>query len=239
MPDGRQLSPLTPAFILHSRPYRDTSVIAEFLTADAGRLSVVIRGARGSKPRHRGLLQPFVPALVAWAGRSELKSLRQIEFPSRPLTLTGEALITGMYINELLVRLVAKFEPVPKTFAAYALLMAQLEAGASEADLRRFEIGLLSELGYGLTLARELRTGAAIAPDRHYRLEDGEGFMPAQEGIPGAHLLAIAADDYEQTAVLISAREILRLALSHRLGDKPLHSRALMRRVRNVQKASG
>lgn len=228
---------LSAAFILHTRKYRDTSLICDLLTEEEGRLDVVIRGARGKKPRFRGNLQPFVPLLISWFGRGELKTARTIDFPAATIHLAGDSLLMGLYVNELLYRLLGKFDPVPSVYSSYYRLLKVLEySDAPASELRRFELGLLAELGYGITFEQEAGTGQPIQPDRLYRYVTEEGFYPLPENtydkrpagaFEGGHLLSIGRGEFDDARVEQAARRITRSSLKVLLGDRPLKSREM------------
>lgn len=229
---------LQPSFVLHSRPYRDSSAIVELFTAEHGRLSAVARGARrqGKKVGRGGLLQPFVPLLLSFAGRTELKTLGAIESAGPPLALGGERMFSGMYMNELLVRLLHRHDPHPELFAAYSDALRAL-AGAAIPDtvLRPFELFLLRELGYNLALDIDGDSGATIVAGERYRFHPEQGLVLSAgeppRGVatyPGAHLLLLAAGEFGGPA-RATAKHLLREVLRHHLGDVPLRSRELFR----------
>ncbi|HTC26359.1 DNA repair protein RecO, partial [Dyella sp.] len=146
-----------PAFVLHSRPYRETSLLLECLTRDLGRLGVVARGVRGVRSRvQRAQLEPFQPLLLDLQLRGELATLRHAELSSSPLRLTGDAALAGLYVNELVVRLTERQDPYPTLYSAYAQTIDRLSAGESLSwQLRRFERDLLASLGYAMQLNDE------------------------------------------------------------------------------------
>ncbi len=229
---------LQPAFVLHSRPYRDTSALVELFTAEHGRLSVVARGARrqGKKGGRGGLLQPFVPLLASFSGRAELKTLGALESAGPPLVLAGERVFSGLYVNELLVRLLHRHDPHPQLFAAYSDALRAL-AGDAEQDtvLRPFELLLLRELGYTLALDVDGQSGAAIDPGAHYQFHPEQGLVAVAGAAPrgvatyaGGDLLLLAAGDFGGPA-RATAKYLLREVLRHHLGDAPLRSRELFR----------
>jgi DNA repair protein RecO (recombination protein O) len=224
-----------PAYALHSRPYRETSSIIDLLTLEHGRLSVVARGAR--KPG-RGSRQPhqFGRILVSCSGRGALLTLTGCDTLSHRW-LTGDALYAGLYLNELLLRLLRDDDAHPRLFEGYELTLDALAAGSEpEPALRRFERVLLRECGYEVTFTVVAESGERIAADRGYRFVPDVGFQGVAEAIDerlvfaGATLLAIAADDYSDERVRRAAKHIMRRALAPHLGDKPLRSRALYRR---------
>jgi len=235
---------LSPAYILHTRKYRDTSLIAELVTRDEGRFAVVIKGARAKRPRFPGRLQPFVPLLISWYGRGELKTARNIDFPGRAFHLNGDALMIGLYINELLYRLLGKFDPMPVVFSSYQSLLSTLEVSSQiNHELRRFELTLLAELGYGITFETEAGSGNPVQPERLYRYAVEEGFYPLPDGVyeerpsgtfEGKHLLAIAGGNLADPAIEQSARKITRASLTLLLGDRPLKSREILVKKRGM-----
>ena len=229
---------LQPAYILHSRPYRDSSLILEVFCAEHGRLSLVSKGARRRSKggSNAALLQAFIPLLLSFTGRSEMKTLTQVEAAGSPLVLRGERLFSAMYLNELLMRLLHRHDPHPRLFASYGAALAELgEANALEAVLRRFELGLLDELGYSFSLTEDGASGEAVDSQGWYHYHQDHGLVagvpgrdPAQLAYAGADLLAIARGEFDGPA-RSTARRLLRQVLAQHLGDAPLKSRELFR----------
>ena len=232
---------LQPAYLLHARPYRDTSLLLEVFTAEHGRLSLVGKGARR---RSRGgtqasLLQPFRPLLVSFAGRTEMKQLVAVEAAGSAPLLQAERLFTGLYLNELLVRLLQRQDPQPELFARYGDTLLQLAAGdAGDTCLRRFEFSLLEALGYHFDPAVDGYSGEPVVAEGWYQYQSEFGLVACARhaGSPavlfaGRDLLAIADGRYdgEQAA---AAKRLLRHALAGHLGERPLHSRELFRQFR-------
>ncbi|WP_137818869.1 DNA repair protein RecO [Pseudomonas sp. 2FG] len=216
-----------PAFVLHSRAYRESSALVDFLTPQ-GRLRAVLRGARGKAGT---LARPFVPVEVEFRGRGELKTVGRLESAGVPHWLHGDALFSGLYLNELLIRLLPVEDPQPILFEHYGMTLAALAAGRPlEPLLRAFEWRLLDELGYGFTLAEDL-SGQPIAPDGLYRLQPDAGLEPVAQLQPGlfqgAELLAMAAADWTAPGALAAAKRLMRQALAPHLGGRPLVSREL------------
>ena len=158
-----------PAYVLHARAYRETSLLLEVFTRDHGRMGVVARGVRRERSRiPRGVLQPLQPLLLDWNAAGDLGSLVGAEAASTPLVLSGEALLSAIYLNELVLRMSGRGDPHPAAFAAYADCLARLAIGAGIGwTLRRFERDLLADLGYALLLDRSA-AGAAIATRRSW-----------------------------------------------------------------------
>ncbi|GAB4356339.1 MAG: DNA repair protein RecO [Immundisolibacter sp.] len=215
---------LQPAYLLHRRPYRDSSLLLECFTRDHGRVGLVARGGRG---RLAGVLQPFTPLLLSWSGGGDLKTLSQAEPDGYADSLRGAALAAGFYLNELLLRSCARLDPHPLVYTAYARALAALRGTAIEPALRRFERDLLAGLGYGLLLEHDA-DGAAIAPDGRYHYRPEHGAVPAADGdLVGAALLALQHDTLDDPAHWPALKRLLRSQLRWHFGDRPLKSRAL------------
>lgn len=231
---------MQPAFVLHLRAWRETSGILELLTSEHGRISLVARGMRRSRPGLSGILQPFHPVMVSWSGRGgNLMTLRNAESMGPPLPLAGTALISGFYLNELVLRFLHRGDPHPVLFPAYGQALAELcDPRGPEPALRRFEIVLLAEAGYGLNLDHDADTGAPLEPAGRYRYLIERGPVAAgQHGeeeptFLGADLLAIGRGDLTSPAHLRGARLLLRAALDHHLGDRPLRTREVLSAMR-------
>tara|TARA_B100001540_G_scaffold301181_1_gene307364 strand:- start:838 stop:1578 length:741 start_codon:yes stop_codon:yes gene_type:complete len=225
---------LQPAYILHRRPYRDTSLLLEVFTAEHGRLSLVARGARrrGRGGSNAALLQPFAPLLLSFSGRAEMKTLTAVERAGGPWELPGERLYSGLYLNELLVRLLHRHDPHARLFAAYGEALQGLHApGPAEDSLRRFEYILLDELGYSFAPGMDAASGTPVRADRRYRYEAGRGLVEltvAEHGpavaYAGEDLLRIAAGEFSGPA-RAACKSLFREALAEQLGGQPLRSR--------------
>lgn len=234
------MRPLSPAYVLHSRPYRDSSALVDLLGLHEGVQRVVWRGARN--PRKGPGPQPFVPMLICVAGRGELKTLASAEIAGGYTLLQGDALFSGLYLNELLVRLLRPADPQPILFAAYqSALQALGDASPIEPILRQFEWQLLDALGYGFSLRLDA-TGQPVEAQARYTWVADQGLLrladpasPAGVGLPGQALLRMAADDWSDPATLRAAKLLMRQALSVHLGDKPLMSRQLFSSAKGVQ----
>ncbi len=221
-----------PAFVLHSRPYRETSALLELLTP-GGRVAAVLRNARTGQG---ALARPFVLLDLETRGRNELKSVIRLESGGLPFWLEGAFLYSGLYLNELLVRLLPVEDPHPVLFGHYARTLALLARGeALEPALRAFEWQLLGELGYGFSLTRDT-AGQPLAADACYRFWPEAGLERAEHGSPalfsGASLLALARADWLWPGVLGTAKQLMRQALAPHLGPKPLVSRSFFVNLR-------
>ncbi|MBK5932146.1 DNA repair protein RecO [Halochromatium salexigens] len=240
-------------FVLHRRDYRNSSLLLEVFSAEHGRLACLAKGAKAA-PKGRGalasLLQPFQPLWLHWVGRGEVKTLTRAEAAAPAIALSGERLYCGFYLNELLMRLLARDDPQEPLFVFYQQALADLATEPMDAVLRRFELRLLEELGYALDLRRD-RHGAPIDPSRYYGYRPDVGLEPlldprwesVPEPVPvvasslapaalvsGATLQRLAAGSALSPRESRAARGLMRAALAPHLGPKPLRSRELFRR---------
>lgn len=227
-----------PAWLLHARPYRETSALAWLLTLEDGRVDALVRGVRGRKSRYRALLQPHTPLLVRFAGHHELKTLVGLEATAPPQWLQGEALVCALYANELLGRLLLPGLPCPAVFRDYSLLLELVKnAEQREPALRRFELSLLEHLGQ--VPAFLCVSGTVLDEDGLYRWLPEQGFLPVVE-LPegrtdlftGQALLAILADDWRAPETRQAAKALTRRLLTPLLGSKPLQSRQLFQQMK-------
>lgn len=226
---------LAPGYILHQYAYRDTSRIAEAFTAEHGRLALFARGASGAKSR-LGVLRPFQRLLLSWSGRGEACQLVSAEIDGTASSLAKERLMSGFYLNELLLKLTERWDPHPEVFDAYAACLAALCGGEGvEASLRRFEKRLLDHLGYGLEL-KVTADGDPIAADGYYRLAAERGPQPCVAETPGAvygrSLVDLEAERFADARSLRDAKRVLRAALDVCLDGRTLKSREVMLAMR-------
>jgi DNA repair protein RecO (recombination protein O) len=231
---------LEPAFLLHHYPWRDTSRILELMTRAHGRVAVISRASRRANAALGGSLQLFSEMLASWGGRGEIGYLSGAERVKPPAALTGDRLMSGFYANELLLKLLQRNDPHPDLFDAYALLLTRLfEPGVDPARaLRIFEKRLLEEIGWGLNLAHEASSGAALEPGRSYRygLEGGaepvDGVAEGTLIFCGASLLSLAHEELGDPRSLNDARRLLRAALDRCLDGRPLRTREVLLEMR-------
>jgi DNA repair protein RecO (recombination protein O) len=230
------------AFVLHTYPYSETSLLVETFSRSHGRLPLVAKGARRQGSSLRGVLLAFQPLTIAWAGRGEVRTLVRCDWHGGHPLPRGEALLCGFYVNELLLRLLPREDPHESLFDHYALTVAQLAAGVAGGPvLRAFERRLLQELGYALTLDRDVSTGGAVDPARLYRYEPEHGPVPMVNGaaddprvVPGRVLLALAQDDYSDPATAAAARQLMQALIDHRLDRQTLYSRNIFRELQGL-----
>jgi DNA repair protein RecO (recombination protein O) len=226
-----------PAYILHRRPFRDSSQIIDVLTRDYGTVAAVARGSRGSKSRLAGVLRPFMPLRISWVARSDLGTLTGAEANGPPSGLKGDALLSAYYVNELLLYFLHRHDPQPEIFELYAQTIPSLCGSADIAPcLRSFELELLSLLGYAVNLGHTAGTNDPIDPggNYEYRVDQGPAPVTRADGplvFQGSTLLAIAARDFHDPGVLRAANRLLRAAITHHLGGRELQSRKVLREV--------
>ena len=236
---GSVRASLEPCLVLHHRPWRETSAIVEMFAAESGRIGVVARGGRRPSSPFRGLLQPFIPLLGSWRGRGDLATLTGIEADGPPSALTGQALFGGLYLNELLMRLLHRHDPHAELFISYRGTLDRLSQGEPvEPTLRVFEKYLLADIGYGLVLDREVESGEPIEGDMRYDYVAEIGPKPVSGPpasghgvqVSGRTLLALAKERFDAPDEVRESKRLMRYLLSELLGDRPLAVRALFER---------
>jgi DNA repair protein RecO (recombination protein O) len=229
---------LTAALVLHRRLYRESSLLVESFCQDHGRVSLVAQRLTQRSAR-RSLLQPFIPLWLAWRGRGDLVTLTHIEAAGRGFNLAPERLLSGLYINELLLRLLPRHDPHQALFTHYRQALNELASPqAQEPTLRRFEIRLLAELGYGLQLEYAADTGHPLCPHTHYVYQLAYGAVLSnnpQGGIPisGHSLLALARGELDDPQVLREAKRLTRSAIDAHL-DRPLQTRKVLQTLQRL-----
>ena len=227
-----------PAWLLHQRPFRDTSRILDVVTREHGRIALVARGSRSAKSRLRGILRPFLPLNLSWFIRTDLGTLTDAEMGGQPVVLTGDALMSGYYISELLLKLMHRHDPHPEIFDAYAVTIKRLSAHADIAPvLRQFEMELLRLLGYALNLEHDSESHAALLPDKRYEFRPDQGPVDAiaREGpmvFTGAQLESICKQQFDNEDTLHCAGRLMRNVIAHHLDGKELNSRKVLRDLR-------
>ena len=232
-----------PAYVLHHYDYGETSLLLEMFTRRHGRLGVVAKGARRARSPLRAALVPFQPLVMGFSGRGELLTLTAAEPAGAAPAIAGEALFCGLYLNELLLRLLHRHDPHERLFGSYSDVLGRLGGALdTEAALRVFEKHLLEDIGYGLVLDHEVQDGSPIQPEHLYRYVPERGPVIAQaadgEGIAvqGASLLALAREHLVEEITLREVKHLMRALLARHLGERPLTSRGLFRprSVRNT-----
>lgn len=233
---NRSLVALEPAYVLHHYPYRDSSLLLEVFSRHHGRVGLVARGARSARARWRGQLQGFSPLLLSWSLRGELGTLTGLDTRGVNVTPAGRHLLSAYYLNELILRLLARHDPHPGIFDAYEQALQELD-GREEPALRIFEKRLLDELGYGLLLDRTADSGQPVEPEATYAYQLEQGPVrcdnPADSGLylRGSSLISLHHEALAEPQAGRDAKRLLRAALSIYLGSRPLKTREVSRRL--------
>jgi DNA repair protein RecO (recombination protein O) len=227
-----------PVYVLHTYPFKETSLVVELFTRDFGRIAAVAKGARRPRSAMRGMLQSFQPLLGAWSGKLELRNLHSLEWGEGLLLLQGEALMCGFYLNELLLRLLPREDAHEALFDYYRQALRTLASGQQLATtLRRFELRMLQEMGYAVPLEfDDLEAPIDAGASYRYMAErgasntsqtgHGNGLQSCQ--ITGKTLLDMLHDDYADPQTQQQSKQLMRTLLAHYLGDKPLYTRQLL-----------
>jgi DNA repair protein RecO (recombination protein O) len=228
-----------PAFVLHSIPYKETSLILDVFTRQHGRMALIAKGAKRPHSTLRPVLQRFQPLLVSWSGKSELRTLTKSEWVGGMPSLVGDALLCGFYLNELLVKFLAREDEYEKLYDRYAETINALsvleESKGLEEILRPFELSLLQETGYAAALDRCVETNEAPIHDGQYVYQPEKGVRPVQVDDPshwpvlsGRSLLAIAVGDFSDPVTLSESKQLMRFLLGLHLQDQVLTTRQIL-----------
>jgi DNA repair protein RecO (recombination protein O) len=223
-----------PGFVLHSYPYKETSLIVDMFTRDFGRIGLVAKGAKRPHSKLRGVLQTFQPLSTSWSGRSELRTLIDAEWVGGMLPLERTALLCGFYLNELLVKLLARDDPHPALFDHYVATLNQLAHNEPvQIVLRKFERVLLKETGVAADLTRchstrapvDAGTDYVVDPERGARLVRASDTWPV---VSGKTLLDMEREDYSDPVTQSQSKQLMRFLLAHHLGGAPLNTRQIL-----------
>lgn len=223
-----------PAYLLHHRPFRDTSLLLDVFSRDYGKVALVARGARANKSRLKGLLRPFMPLRLSWLLRRDLGTLTGAEIDGQPRTLSGDALLSGYYINELILHFLHRHDAQSEAFSVYEQAIQLLAAAENPSPvLRNFEIELLRLLGYALNFDHDAATHDDIEADAYYeyRADQGPVRVSRENGpmvFKGEQLIAIREHRFGEPEVLRAASRLLRTVVAHHLGNKELKSRKVL-----------
>jgi len=223
----------TPAFVLHQRPYRETSLLLDVFSEQYGRVSLVAKGVRSKKRSQLGLLQLYQPLLLSWMGRGELQTLTTVEADNPRYILQANSAFCGLYINELMVKLLPLNLPEIEIFKAYKNVLFNLQDTENmEVELRLFEKRLLVNLGYGLVLDHDVETDQLIDENYRYIYRPDAGLYRLHESssepsISGRSLQHLINERDFDTQSLLEIKQLMRSVIHFYLGGKPLQSRAL------------
>jgi DNA repair protein RecO (recombination protein O) len=222
-----------PVYVLHTYAFKETSLVAELFTKAYGRVAAVAKGARRPRSAMRGQLQSFQMLSATWSGKNELKTLHSLDWADGLVSLQGEALMCGFYLNELLLRLLPREDAHEQLFDYYQATLKALASGEQLAThLRRFELKMLQEMGYAVPLYVD-ENEMPIMAENQYRYEAEYGacaVSTAKNGVvlSGQTLYDMAQDNYERPQTQQQSKQLMRYLLAHYLGDKPLHTRQLL-----------
>lgn len=227
-------------YVLHSYPFKETSLIVELFSRDFGRIAVVAKGARRPRSALRGMLQSFQSLLATWSGKQELKTLHSLEWHAGLLVLPGEALMCGFYLNELLMRLLPRDDAHEALFDEYANTLKMLSQPAANLALqnavilRRFELCLLQQLGYAVPLVKNIYEQAVEPGKQYFYVPEVGPLSTLQAGqensvqLSAETLLAMARNDYSEAQTQQQSKQLMRLLINYYLGDQVLHTRQLL-----------
>lgn len=226
---------LNPAFILHRRPYRETSLLLDVFTRDHGRLGLIAKGVRKKGSNKSELLQSYQRLQIAWSGKSELMTLTDVEPDKVAYSLKQNILLTGFYLNELIIRLLHQHEAHPELFDIYDKTLGLLSENLRNEQkiVRIFEKRLLETVGYGLVLDHDISTGKKIKPDIFYYYQADRGpssIMPATHEynkISGQTLIELDNESLQTNNTMVEAKSLMRYVIQKHIGEKPLLSREL------------
>ena len=228
-------------YVLHSYPYKETSLIVEAFTRRFGRVAMLARGARRPRSAMRGVLLSFHPLRLSWSAPAELGNLISAEWSGGLPPLAGRGLMCGFYVNELVLRLLPRDDPHEALFDSYGQTLSRLVGdGPFASVLRGFEKRLLAELGYAPLLDRGAASGAPIDPEARYVYEPDRGPMPVRKShsndllVSGRTLLDVAADDYARPETRDEARMLMRTLIGQRLHGQVLHTRTVLMELNDL-----
>jgi len=225
-----------PGFVLHSYPYKETSLIIDMFTRDHGRIGLVAKGAKRPFSKLRGVLQTFQPLSLSWSGKTELRTLIDAEWVGGMLPLERSALLCGFYLNELLVKLLARDDRHPALFDHYVSTLNQLAHGEpAQIVLRKFERALLKETGVAADLSRCTTTRSRVELDVDYVVDPEKGARIADRGqgevwpiVSGKTLLDMEREDYADPVTQGQSKQLMRFLLAHHLNGQPLNTRQIL-----------
>lgn len=220
------------AFVLHSRPYSESSLLVDLFVESKGRITVIAKGARRPKSILKGILQPFTPLILQYSGNGNVKTLGQVEAISLSLPLSGFALYSAFYLNELVHRVIISELETTRLFQAYLDSLQELAKRTEpEKVLRAFELNLLEYLGYHIDFEHCCVTGDEIVETMFYLYQPEQGFvsslMKNSNSYSGKALRAFATKNFDDLECLKAAKRFTRQALKPYVGAKPFKSREL------------
>ena len=227
-----------PTWILHQRPYRDTSSIIDIFTRDFGRVSIIAKGGRSPKSKFRGLLRPFFPIKLSWYSGKNLGNLVEIDVVGKPYNLIGDSLLSAYYLNELILKFLFKDDPQVEIFDLYSRTILNLiETGDIATELRKFELEFLKLIGYGLNLEFEAVTHLPVRDDLFYEYNPGIGLVVSdkkndQYVFSGTDINAINQGDFQEKKTVKSANRLLKSIINFHLDGRRLKTRRVLEELK-------
>mgnify|MGYP001342333669 FL=1 len=229
-----------PAYLIHQRPYSETSQIINLFSRHYGRVDAIAKGSKRPKSKFKSFLQPFSPILVSWSGRSQLKTLRSVDINSgKQSNVSRKHLMSAFYLNELILSFLTTADPYPDLFDAYSLAINNLSnADSSEIILREFEIQLLTEIGYAINFQTEAMSSKKIEPNLSYRFIAEEGFVSSVTSsardtlIKGSVIQSIDRKDFSQPQTMRAAKRIIRESVKYHLSGKELNTKKVVKSLK-------
>ena len=227
-----------PTWILHQRPYRDTSSIIDIFTRDFGRVSIIAKGGRSPKSKFRGLLRPFFPIKLSWYSGKNLGNLVEIDVAGKPYNLIGDSLLSAYYLNELILKFLVKDDPQVEIFDLYSRTILDLiETGDIASVLRKFELEFLKLIGYGLNLEFEAVTHLPVRDDLFYEYNPGIGLVISdkkndQYVFSGTDINAINQGDFQEKKTVKSANRLLKSIINFHLDGRRLKTRRVLEELK-------
>ncbi|NVK38118.1 MAG: DNA repair protein RecO [Gammaproteobacteria bacterium] len=233
-----------PAFVLHSRPYRETSAMVDLFTPDFGLIRCIAKGVKKNMSQGQSL-QPFIEYQIFFHGDSGLKNLDKYESQSLPLALQGDALFSGFYVNEVILRALRSEAEVEaeSLYEAYSLALSHLQSQSLEYVLRMFELTLLEHMGQSYEWDFDFKTAEPIEADSHYGFFVEQGMSRVSHMYAaknpnncfyGQDLINLAQRDLTHASTLKMCKRLLRLALRPIIGYKPIQARELLKQYKHL-----
>lgn len=229
-----------PGFVLHSYPYKESSLIVDVFSRQYGRVALLAKGAKRPYSQLRGVLQTFQPLTLSWSGKSELQTVTAAEWVGGMLPLEKNALLCGLYLNEIMVKLMQRDDPQPLLFDEYVTTINQLAHDEpAPIVLRKFELNLLKTAGVVSDLSFCIIQRTQVLPDKLYIVDPETGTMPAEESdlrpkVHGKTLLDMQAEDYSDTNTQLQSKFLMRFLLAHHLHGVPINTRQILMDLQNL-----
>ena len=222
-----------PAYLLHRRDWKNTSIILDLLTQDFGRISVLAKAGRSS--RSKSLYQPFCRLSLSWSGRSDLKTLTGID--GTEIRVSEHLYLPLLYINELICAYLPGHEAMPELFYLYDKLLERADQHFGESQLREFERSAMTLLGYMPDTTIESESGKSIDPEKYYRFLPADGFVSVgsneTNAIVGKTIMDWNQRRYDKKPVLLLAKIVMRSIIDFNLHGKRLKSRDIYQQIKS------